>query len=56
MTLDEKPCWVGTKRKINQKINNEGFSVLKLSKEFARNTSIHGLKFIAQDHTSFLER
>ncbi|XP_046634570.1 pickpocket protein 28-like [Daphnia pulicaria] len=56
MTVEERPCWVGTKRKINQKINNEGFSVLKLSKEFARNTSIHGLKFIAQDHTTLMER
>ncbi len=56
MTVDEKPRWIGPKRKTNPKTNNEGFSVLKWSKEFARNTSIHGLKFIAQDHTSLLER
>ena len=56
MTVGEKPCWLDPKSKTNPKTNNEDFSVLKLSKEFAGNTSIHGLKFIAQDHTSLSER
>lgn len=34
----------------------KAYSVLNLSKEFAANTSMHGLKFIAQDEASLPER
>lgn len=32
------------------------YSIIKLSKEFAENTSMHGLKFIAQDEATLPER
>lgn len=32
------------------------YSMKKLSKEFADNTSMHGLKFIAQDEATLAER
>lgn len=45
-----------TNRQASKKMESKFYSVSKLSKEFAENTSMHGLKFIAQDQALLAER